>query len=131
MGFYKSLLTQWLQVWDCSQERIGGVYSSQLWSQKRTCSGQEVTALPFRLSSREYRSRFTSEETLMFCMRVMVGVIILYDHVHPVGAFCKTSKIDVRMNDRKMCFPSKSSPTDLAKQTLLFLPSPPSPTFMH
>lgn len=33
----------------------------------------------------------------MFCMRVMVGVIILYDHVHPVGAFCKTSKIDVRI----------------------------------
>lgn len=32
----------------------------------------------------------------MFCMRVMVGVIILYDHVHPVGAFSKTSKIDVR-----------------------------------
>lgn len=29
-------------------------------------------------------------------MRVMVGVIILYDHVHPVGAFAKTSKIDVR-----------------------------------
>lgn len=28
-------------------------------------------------------------------MRVMVGVIILYDHVHPVGAFAKTSKIDV------------------------------------
>lgn len=48
------------------------------------------------LFSREYRSRFTSEETLMFCMRVMVGVIILYDHVHPVGAFSKTSKIDVR-----------------------------------
>ena len=33
----------------------------------------------------------------MFCMRVMVGVIILYDHVHPVGAFSKTSKIDVRV----------------------------------
>lgn len=28
-------------------------------------------------------------------MRVMVGVIILYDHVHPVGAFAKTSKIYV------------------------------------
>lgn len=52
--------------------------------------------LLFAVSCREYRSRFTSEETLMFCMRVMVGVIILYDHVHPVGAFCKTSKIDVR-----------------------------------
>jgi hypothetical protein len=56
-----------------------------------------MTSLPRLLFSREYRSRFTSEETLMFCMRVMVGVIILYDHVHPVGAFCKTSKIDVRM----------------------------------
>lgn len=32
---------------------------------------------------------------MLFCMRVMVGVIILYDHVHPVGAFAKTSKIDV------------------------------------
>jgi len=31
----------------------------------------------------------------MFCVRVMVGVIILYDHVHPVGAFAKTSPIDV------------------------------------
>jgi len=31
----------------------------------------------------------------MFCLRVMVGVIILYDHVHPVGAFAKTSPIDV------------------------------------
>lgn len=30
-------------------------------------------------------------------MRVMVGVIILYDHVHPVGAFAKTSKIDVSL----------------------------------
>lgn len=48
--------------------------------------------LPWR---REYRSRFTNTETLLFCMRVMVGVIILYDHVHPVGAFAKTSKIDV------------------------------------
>ncbi|MEE6484361.1 hypothetical protein FKM82_013849 [Ascaphus truei] len=40
--------------------------------------------------------RFTSTETLLFCMRVMVGVIILYDHVHPVGAFAKTSKIDMK-----------------------------------
>lgn len=45
---------------------------------------------------REYRCRFTNTDTMLFCMRVMVGVIILYDHVHPVGAFAKTSKIDVR-----------------------------------
>lgn len=35
------------------------------------------------------------EDTVHFCLRVMVGVIILYDHVHPSGAFCKGSKIDV------------------------------------
>lgn len=51
--------------------------------------------LSYLLCYREYRSRFTNTETLLFCMRVMVGVIILYDHVHPVGAFAKTSKIDV------------------------------------
>lgn len=46
----------------------------------------------------EYRSRFTSEEAVLFCLRVMVGVIILYDHVHPAGAFVKTSNIDVRLS---------------------------------
>lgn len=49
---------------------------------------------------REYRSRFASEETVSFCLRVMVGVIILYDYVHPVGAFAKSSKIDV---SKAMC----------------------------
>ncbi|CAB1320341.1 unnamed protein product [Coregonus sp. 'balchen'] len=44
----------------------------------------------------EYRCRFTNTDTMLFCMRVMVGVIILYDHVHPVGAFAKTSKIDMK-----------------------------------
>ena len=44
---------------------------------------------------RKYRSKFTTEETVMFCLRVMVGVIILYDHVHPIGAFAKSSPIDV------------------------------------
>uniref|UniRef100_A0A8D3BRX1 Family with sequence similarity 49 member A, like n=1 Tax=Scophthalmus maximus TaxID=52904 RepID=A0A8D3BRX1_SCOMX len=47
------------------------------------------------LETPEYRCRFTNTDTMLFCMRVMVGVIILYDHVHPVGAFAKTSKIDV------------------------------------
>lgn len=43
-----------------------------------------------------YCSRFKNEETKWFCLRVMVGVIILYDHVHPVGAFAKNSGIDVK-----------------------------------
>ncbi|CAM9423212.1 CYFIP-related Rac1 interactor B-like [Petromyzon marinus] len=48
------------------------------------------------LETPEYRKRFASEETVFFCLRVMVGVIILYDHVHPVGAFAKSSKIDMK-----------------------------------
>ena len=55
-----------------------------------------IPALSSLLSpSREYRKRFANEETVSFCLRVMVGVIILYDYVHPVGAFAKSSKIDV------------------------------------
>lgn len=48
------------------------------------------------LETPEYRSRFTSEETVLFCLRVMVGVIILYDHVHPCGAFVRTANIDMK-----------------------------------
>uniref|UniRef100_A0A8C7IGI0 CYFIP related Rac1 interactor A n=1 Tax=Oncorhynchus kisutch TaxID=8019 RepID=A0A8C7IGI0_ONCKI len=48
------------------------------------------------LETPDYTCRFNSEDTLLFCMRVMVGVIILYDHVHPNGAFNKSSKIDMK-----------------------------------
>ncbi|XP_045158827.1 CYFIP-related Rac1 interactor B-like [Mercenaria mercenaria] len=44
----------------------------------------------------EYCSRIKNVETKLFCLRVMVGVIILYDHVHPVGAFAKSSGIDIK-----------------------------------
>ncbi|KAH3695975.1 CYFIP-related Rac1 interactor B-like isoform X1 [Dreissena polymorpha] len=44
----------------------------------------------------EYCSRFENEATKLFILRVMVGVIILYDHVHPVGAFAKSSGIDMK-----------------------------------
>ncbi|XP_034288023.1 CYFIP-related Rac1 interactor A isoform X1 [Pantherophis guttatus] len=60
------------------------------------CLSTMASVCKVMLETPEYRSRFTSEETLMFCMRVMVGVIILYDHVHPVGAFSKASKIDMK-----------------------------------
>lgn len=43
-----------------------------------------------------YRTKFSNDETTLFCLRVMVGVIILYDHVHPIGAFCKSSSIDMK-----------------------------------
>ena len=45
----------------------------------------------------EYKSRFRNEETISFTLRVMVGIIILYDHLHPIGAFAKKAAIDVRI----------------------------------
>ncbi|XP_003389590.1 PREDICTED: protein FAM49A-like [Amphimedon queenslandica] len=44
----------------------------------------------------EYKTRFQSEETVIFTLRVMVGAIILYDHLHPVGAFAKRAPIDMK-----------------------------------
>ncbi|VDK22812.1 unnamed protein product [Taenia asiatica] len=41
------------------------------------------------------RSRVTRDDTLMLLLRVMTGVIILYDHIDPYGVFRKTSKLDV------------------------------------
>lgn len=41
-------------------------------------------------------NRFVREETYLFVLRVMVGLVILYDHVHPVGAFQKSSNMDVK-----------------------------------
>uniref|UniRef100_A0A183DZS7 CYRIA-B_Rac1-bd domain-containing protein n=1 Tax=Gongylonema pulchrum TaxID=637853 RepID=A0A183DZS7_9BILA len=37
-----------------------------------------------------------SEPNRSFTMRIMVGAIILYDHVDSAGAFCKDSPIDIR-----------------------------------
>ena len=35
---------------------------------------------------------------MIFPFLLQVGLIILYDHVHPVGAFAKTSNIDVSVH---------------------------------
>ncbi|XP_036405346.1 protein FAM49A isoform X1 [Megalops cyprinoides] len=60
------------------------------------CLSTMASVCKVMLETPEYTSRFNSEDTLLFCMRVMVGVIILYDHVHPAGAFTKSSKIDMK-----------------------------------
>ncbi|XP_040002176.1 CYFIP-related Rac1 interactor B-like isoform X1 [Xiphias gladius] len=60
------------------------------------CLSTMASVCKVMLETPEYRSRFTSDETVLFCLRVMVGVIILYDHVHPAGAFVKTSNIDMK-----------------------------------
>ncbi|KAK5920161.1 hypothetical protein CgunFtcFv8_023998 [Champsocephalus gunnari] len=60
------------------------------------CLSTMASVCKVMLETPEYRTRFASEETVLFCLRVMVGVIILYDHVHPAGAFIKTSNIDMK-----------------------------------
>ncbi|CAG9089317.1 unnamed protein product [Plutella xylostella] len=41
-------------------------------------------------------AQFSREETSLLVLRVMVGLIILYDWVHPAGAFCRASSVDVK-----------------------------------
>ncbi|KAL0270617.1 UNVERIFIED_CONTAM: hypothetical protein PYX00_007966 [Menopon gallinae] len=41
-------------------------------------------------------AQFQREETQLFVLRVMVGLVILYDHVHPNGAFVKASNLDLK-----------------------------------
>lgn len=41
------------------------------------------------------QSVFRFYDIYIYIFFFQVGLIILYDHVHPVGAFAKTSNIDV------------------------------------
>lgn len=51
----------------------------------------------------DYSSRFENPDTILFCQRVMVGAIILYDLVHSVGAFSKKNpSIDIRASIRAL-----------------------------
>eukprot|EP01136_Pigoraptor_vietnamica_P013064 Opistho-1_new@53655 len=60
------------------------------------CLSSMSTVCQTMVENPEYSSRFQNQDTALFCLRVMVGVIILYDHVHPVGAFNKKSTIDMK-----------------------------------
>jgi hypothetical protein len=48
------------------------------------------------LSNRKLLQQIEREETHLLVLRVMVGLVILYDHVHPVGAFVKSSHVDIK-----------------------------------
>lgn len=60
-------------------------------------------------------AKFRNPETILFCQRVMVGVIILYDHVHHQGAFSKKNpSIDVScLADRLLVHQQKFTPSFL------------------
>ncbi|EFA77107.1 FAM49 family protein [Heterostelium album PN500] len=40
------------------------------------------------------KKKFNNVEINMFCLRAMVGSVILFDHIHPQGAFVKKSPIN-------------------------------------
>ncbi|GAM27733.1 hypothetical protein SAMD00019534_109090 [Acytostelium subglobosum LB1] len=42
------------------------------------------------------KKKFTNNEINMFCLRAMVGSVILYDHIHPQGAFVKKSPVNIK-----------------------------------
>jgi len=48
------------------------------------------------LDTEELRQRIKFEETEALLLRVMTATVILYDHVHPSGAFVKGSGVDVK-----------------------------------
>ena len=56
---------------------------------------------------RNLLAQFQREETQLFVLRVMVGLVILYDHVHPQGAFVKGSNVDVSIKLFIYCMPEK------------------------
>lgn len=60
------------------------------------CLSIMVSVCRVMLEILEYRSRFINEEIVLFCLRVMVGVIIFYDYVYLVGVFVKIFKIDMK-----------------------------------
>jgi len=43
-----------------------------------------------------FRKKFEADITNMFCLRAMTGAIILFDHLHPQGAFVKRSPINIK-----------------------------------
>jgi len=42
------------------------------------------------------KRKFDKDQTNMFCLRAMVGSIILFDHIAPQGAFVKKSPINIK-----------------------------------
>lgn len=48
------------------------------------------------LESPSLTGQFEREETELLVLRVMVGLVILYDHIHPQGAFVRSSPVDVK-----------------------------------
>jgi len=60
------------------------------------------------LEKHEFRSKL-SKDTEQLCEQVMTAAIILYDHVHPNGAFDKKSAIDVKGAIKLLLSPAENN----------------------
>jgi len=61
------------------------------------CLAIMCTLCRVMVSSANYYDRFVEKEaTIQFCQRVMIACVILYDHVHHLGAFKKGGAIDIK-----------------------------------
>ena len=61
------------------------------------CLGAMANICCAMINNPQFSQRFQKPETILFCQRVMVGSIILYDHVHLLGAFSKKNPaIDIK-----------------------------------
>ena len=68
------------------------------------CLAIMCTLCRVMVSSANYYDRFVEKEaTIQFCQRVMIACVILYDHVHHLGAFKKGGAIDVRTKPTYAC----------------------------
>ena len=68
------------------------------------CLSTMATICRIMIETPEYSQRFKNPKTVLFCQRVLVGTIILYDHVHLIGAFSKKNPaIDVGYSDCPSC----------------------------
>lgn len=67
------------------------------------CLATMATICRIMIESPDIAQRFHNPETILFCQRVLVGAIILYDHVHLIGAFSKKNPvIDIQASIRAL-----------------------------
>jgi len=66
-----------------------------------------------------FKKKFEADGTNMFCLRAMTGAIILFDHLHPQGAFAKKSPIYIKGSINVLKSYS-ASPTDGLLNALRF-----------
>jgi len=84
--------------------------------------GTMATVCQKMLDNQELRSKMKNITTEPFIVRVVVGLVILYDHVDPKGVFVKSSKVDVKGIVKLICeFPDCDKLLDAIRYTTVHL----------